>query len=175
MRAIQPQDPQTNPAPCPECYPQVRMDVSASYAFAATPDQVWKLLNDPDVVASCLPGCERLEPIGDEHYKAELNLAIAAVTGRYTGTVALLDKRPPHSYRLVVQGKGSPGFVMGEATVELVEADGATIVRVTGQGQVGGPMARVGQRLLSTASKMMMDRFFGCLQAKATQVTLPVG
>jgi uncharacterized protein len=82
------------------------MDVSASYAFATAPDQVWKLLNDPAVVASCLPGCERLEPIGEEHYKAELNLAIAAVTGRYTGTVALLDKRPPHSYRLVVQSKG---------------------------------------------------------------------
>jgi uncharacterized protein len=151
------------------------MDVSASYTFAATPDQVWKLLNDPDVVASCLPGCERLEPIGEEHYKAELNLAIAAVTGRYTGTVALLDKQPPHSYRLVVQGKGSPGFVMGEAKVELVEADGATIVKVTGQGQVGGLMARVGQRLLSTASKMMMDRFFGCLQAKVAHVTLPGG
>ena len=78
-------------------------------------------------------------------------------------------------YRLVVPGKGSPGFVMGEATVELVDADGATLVKVTGQGQVGGLMARVGQRLLSSASKMMMDRFFGCLQAKATQVTPPVG
>ena len=57
----------------------------------------------------------------------------------------------------------------------LVEAEGATLVKVTGQGQVGGLMARVGQRLLSTASKMMMDRFFCCLQAKATPVTLPGG
>jgi len=149
------------------------MDVSGSYTFTAPPVDVWKLLNDPIVVASCLPGCDRLEPIDEEHYRAELTLAIAAVTGRYSGTVAILDKRPPHSYRLVVQGQGSPGFVMGEATVELVELQESTIVNVRGQGQVGGLMARVGQRLLGAASKMMMDRFFGCLQAKAGQVRLP--
>jgi carbon monoxide dehydrogenase subunit G len=149
------------------------MEVSASYTFAAPADGVWKLLNDPEVVASCLPGCDRLEPVGEDHYRAELTLAIAAVTGRYSGTVAMLDKQPPHSYRLVVEGNGRPGFVKGEATVELVEQQGSTIVNVTGQGHVGGLIARVGQRLLGSASKMMMDRFFECLQAKAAQPRLP--
>jgi hypothetical protein len=75
----------------------------------------------------------------------------------------MLDKNPPHSYRLVVEGSGKPGFVNGEATIELV-ADGAgTTVRVTGRGNVGGVIARVGQRLLGSVSKMMMDRFFACL------------
>ncbi len=145
------------------------MDLSASYTFAAPPSTVWSLLNDMEVVASCLPGCERLEPIGDDKYRAELTLAIAAVSGRYSGTVAILDKRPPNSYRLVVEGTGKSGFVKGEATVELVEAQESTIVNVKGQGQVGGLIARVGQRLLSTVSKMMMDRFFGCLQARVAQ------
>ncbi len=149
------------------------MDLSGSYTFAAPPDTVWTLLNDPEVVASCLPGCDRLEPIGEDRYRADLTLAIAAVTGRYAGTVAILDKRPPHSYRLVVQGQGNPGFVMGEATVELVAQQESTVVNVAGQGQVGGLIARVGQRLLGSVSKMMMDRFFGCLQAKAGQVRLP--
>jgi carbon monoxide dehydrogenase subunit G len=145
------------------------MDLSASYTFAAPPAVVWNLLNDMEVVASCLPGCDRLEPMGDDLYRAELTLAVSAISGRYSGTVAILDKRPPNSYRLVVEGTGTSGFVKGEATVELVEEEASTIVKVTGQGQVGGLIARVGQRLLSTVSKMMMDRFFGCLQGKATQ------
>lgn len=143
------------------------MDLAASYTFAASPATVWNLLIDPIVVAACLPGCDRLEPIGEDRYRASLTLAVAAVSGQYTGTVAILDKRPPHSYRLVVEGTGKAGFVKGEATVELVEHNDTTIVNVKGQGQVGGLMARVGQRLLGTVSKMMMDRFFGCLQERA--------
>jgi len=146
------------------------MDVSASYTFAAPATAVWDLLIDPQVVAACLPGCDRLEPIGEDRYRAVLTLAVAAVSGQYSGTVAIVDKRPPHSYRLVVEGNGRAGFVQGEATVEVVEQpDKTTAVFVKGQAQVGGLLARVGQRLLGGASKMMMDRFFSCLQEKASQ------
>ena len=140
------------------------MDLNGSYVFDAPPDVVWKLLVDPAVVGACLPGCDGLEPVGDDRYRATLTLAVAAISGRYTGTVAMLDKNPPHSYRLVVEGKGKPGFVNGEATVELVPDGNATTVRVTGRGDVGGLIARVGQRLLGSVSKMMMDRFFDSLQ-----------
>jgi carbon monoxide dehydrogenase subunit G len=40
-------------------------------------------------------------------------------------------------------------------------------VEVAGDVRVGGAIARVGQRLLGGVSRMMMDRFFGCLQQKA--------
>jgi carbon monoxide dehydrogenase subunit G len=143
------------------------MDLSASYPFAAPPDSVWRLLIDPEIVASCLPGCDRLEPVGEDRYRATLTVGVAAITGQYTGTVAILDKRPPHSYRLVVEGLGGPGFVKGEATIELAEQGDMTIVNVKGQGQVGGRVAQVGQRLLGMASKMMMDRVFSCLQQRA--------
>jgi carbon monoxide dehydrogenase subunit G len=143
------------------------MDLSASYTFSAPPETVWKLLNDPEVIAGCLPGCERLEPIGEDQYRATLTLSVAMVSGRYTGTFGILDKEPPRSYRLVVEGSGHTGFVKGETTVELVPRDESTIVIVKGTGQVGGLLARVGQRLLTSVSSMMMDRFFGCLQEKA--------
>ena len=142
------------------------MEVSGSYTFAATPDAVWAMLTDPDVIAGCLPGCNGLEPLGDDRYRAAMTLALAAVSGNFSGTVSMLDKRPPQSYRLVVDGSGKTGFVRGDATVTLT-ADGAgTIVSVAGRGDVGGLLARVGQRLLGSASKMMMDRFFVCLQAR---------
>ena len=142
------------------------MDLSASYTFAASPATVWHLLIDPEVVASCLPGCDQLEPIGEDRYRAELRLTMAAVSGQYTGTIAILDKRPPRSYRLVLEGAGKTGFMKGEATVELIEQNQTTIVNVKGQSQVGGLIARIGQRLLGAASKMIMDQFFARLQQK---------
>lgn len=142
------------------------MDVSGSYSFATSPDAVWTVLTDPAVIAGCLPGCDRLEPIGEDKYRAAMTLAVAAVSGNYSGTVSMLDKNPPHSYRLVVEGSGKAGFVNGEATIELVAEGAGTTVRVTGHGNVGGVIARVGQRLLGSVSKMMMDRFFACLQGK---------
>ena len=146
------------------------MELSASYSFAASPQTVWNLLNDPNVIASCLPGCEQLEPIGDDRYRAVLKLAVASVSGEYAGTVAMLDKRAPISCRLVVDGSGKPGFMKGEATIELTPQDEGTVVMVKGTGQVGGLVARVGQRLLGSVSKMIMDRFFACLQDKAKEI-----
>ncbi len=144
------------------------MDLKGSYSFAAPPEAVWALLNDPDVIASCLPGCERLEPLGDDRFRAVLKLTVAAISGEYTGTVALVDKQPPRSYRLVVEGTGKPGFVKGEARIDLGSEGATTVVTVAGQGQVGGLIARVGQRLLGSVSSMMMDRFFECLRARVS-------
>ncbi len=145
------------------------MEVTATYTFDAPRQRVWELLIDPTVIAGCLPGCESMEPTGDDTYTATLTVGIAAITGRYTGTVQMADKVPPASYTLQVEGRGKPGFVNGSAEVSLAEdgAGGTTTVAVTGKAQVGGTIARVGQRLLGGVSKMMMDRFFACLQERA--------
>lgn len=145
------------------------MEVSATYTFDASRQRVWELLIDPEVIAGCLPGCEAMEPTGDDAWRATLTIGIAAITGRYQGTVRMTDKDEPAGYTLVVEGKGKPGFVNGSANVSLAEADGGarTSVAVTGKAQAGGTIARVGQRLLGGVSKMMMDRFFACLQERA--------
>lgn len=142
------------------------MDLHATYIFDAPPARVWGLLIDPAAVAACLPGCDALEPLGEDRYRAKLTMAIAAVTGSYEGTVAIVDKQPPRSYKLLVEGRGTPGFVNGDGAIELAADGDRTQVTVRGQVQVGGLIARVGQRLLGSVSKMMMDRFFACLQEK---------
>ena len=142
------------------------MDISGSYTFSAPPDKVWVLLMDPQVISSCIPGCETFEPLGDDRYRAKLNVALAAITGSYEGTVALTEKVEPSSYRLTADGQGRPGFVKGSAAIALRDEGGRTVVDVRGTVQAGGPVARVGQRLISSVSKMMMDRFFVCLQGK---------
>ena len=139
------------------------MDLTATYTFNAPPERVFDLMTDPAVVAACLPGCEQLEPLGENRYRAVLSMGIAAITGRYEGTVELQDLNRPSSYKLVVEGKGKPGFVKGSGEIEISATPTGSLVKVLGRAQVGGAIARVGQRLIGGASKMMTDKFFACL------------
>jgi carbon monoxide dehydrogenase subunit G len=142
------------------------MELTGSYTFNAPPARVWDLLMDPAVISSCIPGCDAFEPDGADRYKVKLTVGIAAITGAYDGVVAITDKVAPSSYRLTVEGQGKPGFAKGNSSIAL-RADGeTTIVDVSGTVQTGGPIARLGQRLVGGVSKMMLDRFFACLQSK---------
>jgi carbon monoxide dehydrogenase subunit G len=121
---------------------------------------------DPAEIASCIPGCDRLEPDGVDRYKVAMTIGMAAITGSYEGTVTISDKVEGQAYRLSVEGQGRPGFVKGQVLITL-RADGAnTIVDVAGTAQTGGTIARLGQRLVGSAAKMMQDRFFACMQGK---------
>jgi carbon monoxide dehydrogenase subunit G len=142
------------------------MEISGSYVFNAPPGRVWDLLMDPAVISSCIPGCNRFEPDGEDRYNVTLTVGLAAITGTYSGTVVLTDKVQYTSYRLVVEGQGRPGFVKGSSAIALRAQEEITTVEVTGTVQTGGPIARVGQRLIGGVAKMMLDRFFVCLQAK---------
>ena len=139
------------------------MELKGQYVFDAPVDRVWERLMDPATIAGCLPGCQRFDPLGDDRYQVVLTAGVAAVTGTFEGTVAIADKQPSSSYRLLVDGKGRPGFAKGDATIALTPHDTGTTVDVTGHVTVGGLVAQVGQRLLGATAKMMMDRFFKCL------------
>ena len=147
------------------------MDITGSYTFTAPPERVWALMLDPAAIASCIPGCERLDPDGPDRFKAAITIGMAAITGHYEGTVVISDKVEPSSYRLSIDGQGRAGFVKGTAAItlrEVVSGSGGadTIVDVVGTAETGGTIARLGQRLIGSAAKMMQDRFFACLQSK---------
>ena len=142
------------------------MDIFGSYTFDVPADRVWDLLMDPAALSSCIPGCTRFEPDGEDRYAVTLTVALAAITGTYNGTVNLTDKTLHTSYRLVMEGQGRAGFVKGSSVISLRPAGASTAVDVSGAVHTGGPIARVGQRLIGGVARMMMDRFFACLKAK---------
>ena len=148
------------------------MDLTATYVFNAPVEKVWDLLMDTNAIASCLPGCRGLQPAGNDRYEVELGIAVAAIAGSFKGTVALEEKVPPQSYKLVVEATGRQGFVKGHAHVTLApDEPNRTLVHIAAQADVGGMIARVGQRLLDGVSRTMMDRFYGCLAKQAEQAT----
>jgi carbon monoxide dehydrogenase subunit G len=141
------------------------MDLTGSYLVDAPRQQVWAHLLDPRALSACVPGVQSLDLVDTNTYRATMTAGAGPVSGTFEGTVALADIVAPDSYRLVVQGKGRPGFVNGSAHVRLTDEGSATRVEVRADVQVGGLIASVGQRLLGSVSKTMMDKFFACMAA----------
>ena len=142
------------------------MKIEGSYTIKAPRERVFQMLQDPSLLQQCIPGCQSLEPVSEGRYTARIQAGIAAVKGTFNGHVEIADEKPPDSYRLTVEGSGGPGFVKGDVTIRLSDAEGGTKVDVEGDGQVGGMIAGVGQRVLLPAARMMMNQFFGCMQSK---------
>ena len=140
------------------------MDISASYVFDAPAEKVWDTLMDPEALAACVPGCQSLEPTGDNEYQAMVNVSLGPVRGSFTAKVAITETNPYQSYRLSLSGNSNIGFGSGESLVTLEEQDGKTTVRVDSQAQAGGTIARVGQRMMESVATGLLDRFFSCLQ-----------
>ena len=140
------------------------MQLSDDYNFSKPPQAVWDALMNPDTLAGCIPGCRSLEPDGPDRYRAVAQVRVGPVGGNFTATVALSDMDPPQSFTMTVEGSGNLGFGNGTATITLRPDDnGGTILHVDADSQVGGAVARVGQRMMGSVAKSMMDRFFGCL------------
>lgn len=140
------------------------MEVSGSYEYNAPAETVWDLLLDPEVLASCMPGVESLESVGEDEYQAVLNLGVGPVRGRYNAKITLKDQNPYHSYRMVVEGSGLLGFANGESQITLVESNGKTTLQIKGDAQIGGRIAGVGQRMIGSVAKGMLDQFIKCTQ-----------
>ena len=136
------------------------MKIDGTYSIAAPREKVWEHLLNPKTLAKCLPGCEKLEPQTDGSYLTEMNVGIAAVKGRYHGRVEILDAVAPEKFRMKVEGKGAGGFIKGEGILTLVKGESDTLVGYTGEAQVGGVIACVGQRLVVAAARQIVQKFF---------------
>jgi hypothetical protein len=143
------------------------MKLEGTHNLSAPRDRVYEMLIDPDVLQRCIPGCERLEKTAENSYSATIRTGIGAIKGVFTGTVRLEDMRPPEHYRIVVEGKGAPGFLKGSGNLDLEKQGEGTLIRYTGDLQLGGTLASVGQRMIQASAKMMASQFFTALEVEA--------
>lgn len=147
------------------------MTLNGSYRISAPRQAVWAALMDPEVLKKCLPGCEKLDPVGPDAYRAHMKVGIAAIKGSYQGSVSIHEKVAPEKFRMVVEGKGAPGFLRGEGSFELAEEGSETVLRYQGTAQVGGMIAGVGQRLVQGAARMVVRKFFEALSSHLASAT----
>ena len=140
------------------------MDMTGEYRIAATREDVWQALNDPDVLKQCIPGCEEITQISDTTMSAKVTAKVGPVKAKFTGDVTLSDLDPPNGYTISGQGKGgAAGFAKGSAKVRL-EKDGAgTLLKYEVNATIGGKLAQIGSRLIDSTARKMAADFFGKL------------
>jgi len=143
------------------------MKIEGRHQIDAERARVYAALINPEVLQRTIPGCERLERTGDDIYAATIRAGVGSIKGIFNGTVKLEDLRAPEHFRMVVEGKGPPGFLKGSGDLDLEVVGDETSVNYSGDVQVGGTIASVGQRMIQGTVKMMATQFFTALTAEA--------
>ncbi|MGA8655397.1 MAG: carbon monoxide dehydrogenase subunit G [Chthoniobacterales bacterium] len=136
------------------------MKLSATYAFKGPQEKVFAALLDPAVLQKCIDGCEKMEKTGEDSYDVHLKIGVAGIKGSYVGKIRIEEKKPPESFTLAAEGKGSPGWVKGAAKIQISPKEAGSELRCEADGQVGGVIAAVGSRLVDAAAKKMLNEFF---------------
>jgi carbon monoxide dehydrogenase subunit G len=129
--------------------------LEGSHTFPVARERLWEALLDPTLLVRVLPGCEPLEPAGENRWRAAMTLQVGPVKGRFQGTLELSELDPPRGYRMKIDGTGTAGFLRGEGRITLVEAQAATALGYEVDAQVGGRIAAVGQRLVESSARAL--------------------
>jgi uncharacterized protein len=142
------------------------MKVSGEYAFRASRRQVWEALQDPEILASTLPGARKLEPTGEDEYAITVDVGVGSVKGTYEGTFALTEKVEPEACLVRASASGRPGSVTTEARMRLAEDGDGSHLTYEADATVTGPLAGVGQRLMGAAARRTTDQFLAALDER---------
>jgi carbon monoxide dehydrogenase subunit G len=144
------------------------MTLGGTFTFAGPRTAVWDLLQDPAVLAKALPGTKSLTESGPGQFDGVMKVSIGPVTAaEFSVRVTLTDQAPPSHFGMQIDGKGGVGFVRGTAAVDLAEESaGGTLMTYSSDVLVGGRIAAVGQRLIESVAKMMMQKALDALNAE---------
>jgi carbon monoxide dehydrogenase subunit G len=143
------------------------MEMTGEQLIPALQAEVWRGLNDPEVLKVCISGCESIEKLTDTEYAVVTMAAIGPVKARFKGKLRLADLEPPNSYSLSFDGQGgAAGFGKGSAQVSLTTEAAGTRLRYAVKAQVGGKLAQIGSRLIDGVAKKMADDFFTAFNQK---------
>jgi uncharacterized protein len=151
------------------------VNLDGSAVLHADPERVWSVITDPAVLARTIPGCESLEQVGNDEYKMNVTVGVGAIRGTYAGDVRLSDQKRPASYVMHASGAGGPGNVRATVTINLEPHADGTALTYSADAVVGGPVAGVGQRMISGVAKRMAGQFFKAIDDELTGVAVPVG
>src|ERR687895_1852788 len=126
------------------------MEMTGEQLIAASQQETWKALNDPQVLKECVPGCESITLVNENEYQVQMTARVGPVSAKFRGRLSLSDIKPPQSYSLAFEGQGGPaGFAKGGAHVRLTPVNAQeTKLSYDVKANVGGKLAQIGSRLV---------------------------
>jgi carbon monoxide dehydrogenase subunit G len=150
------------------------VNLDGSAVLHADPERVWSVITDPAVLARTIPGCESLEKTGNDEYRMNVSVGVGAIRGTYAGEVRLSDQDRPKSYVMHASGAGAPGRVRATVNITLSPSAEGTELTYSADALVGGPVAGVGQRMMTGVAKRMAGQFFTAIDGELTGAVVPI-
>jgi len=143
--------------------------LTGNFALPVDAQTLWDMLQDPTLLAELMPGCKQMKQTSADQFTGIIEAKVGPISSQYATKFSILDKKPPHSYRLQIEGSGKGGFVRADALVTLQPTNKETILNYNGEATIGGTISRVGQRLVDAAAKMLINRGFKTLREKVEE------
>ena len=148
------------------------MKLEGEHVFNGPREDVWEMFYDPAILASAVPGMDKLDVVAENVYEGVMNVRIGPVSGKFQGKLTLTDVVEPENLTLTVDGKGAPGYGKGVGKVAFIQnSDGTTTLKYDGDMNIGGALASVGQRMIDSVAKSMIRSAFETLD-KALEARL---
>src|SRR3981189_997766 len=143
------------------------MEITGEQLIPLPQAEVWRALNDSEVLKACIAGCEAIERVSDTEYRVVIVASVGPVKAKFNGKLVLSDLRQPNSYSLSFEGwGGAAGFGKGGAQVSLKTEGAGTRLTYPAKASVGGKLAQVGSRLINGVARKMADDFFTAFNEK---------
>lgn len=145
------------------------MRLAGTYTFDVPSEALWDSLMDPTKLATVIPGCEKLEAVGPDEYTADLKIRVGPVQSQFKGRIKITDKSPQDSFNIQLSGIGPSGTVDGAGSIQLTPQNGVTLLAYDGEAQVGGRIASVGSRVLTSTAKAITQQSLDGLHERLKQ------
>jgi uncharacterized protein len=138
------------------------MIINSGFEVAQPVDKVWKFFDDIPQVASCLPGAELTEDLGDGKYKGRVSIRMGPVRLQFAGN-ADITERDDAARKIVVQASGADEKGRGQAAMTVSAALTAkgrgTHVDVSQDLQLSGAAAQYGRGMIADVTAVLMRDF----------------
>jgi uncharacterized protein len=149
------------------------MLIKNDFEVAQPVEKVWEFFENIPQVATCLPGTELTEDLGNEQYKGRVAVRMGPVRLQFAGT-ADITERDEAAKRVVVHAAGAEEKGRGQAsmvvTATLTKSGRGTKVAVAQDLQLSGAAAQYGRGMISDVTSVLMRDFSVNMQDKIERI-----
>ncbi len=137
-------------------------------------DAAWRLLQDIEAVAACMPGAKITERVDDTHYKGTVTSRVGPATLSFNGTIEVLEV-DASTMTLRMVGKGSDRSGSSGASMDLtarIEKTDDNNSNLIGNSEVSmtGKAATFGGRMIVPVADQILKQFAGNFAKRVEQV-----
>ena len=134
---------------------------------AAVPEsRVYALVTDPEEVAGCMPGLQRVDIKSSDEFEAVVRVGVSFIRGDFALRFRMIEKGPSGT-KLAIHGAGLGSAVDMEIVLVISAGkSGGSSMRWQADASVSGKIASLGQRLIESQAEKIIREFFGCFRKK---------